>query len=282
MLRPLCLLLALALHVGGAKRVVLVAGTASHPPGMHEFKAGCMLLQRCLDDSKLVETRLFTNGWPSADNAFDGADAVLLYMDGGRRHAALQAENLKQLRALMNNKVGLGCAHFAVEVPREHGRDWLDWLGGYYEVGYSINPIWEARFDSLPGHPITRGVKPFAARDEWYFNIKFNDAKATFTPILVSKPSLETRQKSYGPYPHIVQAAGRSETLMWAFERANGGRSFGFTGGHFHENWANDNFRKLVLNAIVWSAGADVPPPGIESEITTAQLKENLDAKPKN
>ena len=30
----------------------------------------------------------------------------------------------------------------------------------------------------------------------------------------------------------------------------DGGRGFGFTGGHFHWNWGNDQFRKLMLNAI--------------------------------
>ena len=280
MYRALCLILALSFPACGAKRVVLVAGTASHPPGMHEYNAGCILLKRCLDESKLVETRLFTSGWPQATDAFDAADAVFLYMDGGRRHAALRDANLKQLRALMNKGVGLGCAHFAVEVPKEHGRDWIEWLGGYYEVGFSINPIWEAKIESLPKHAITRGVKPFAVRDEWYFNIRFDDATGKPTPIVVGKPTRETRQKSYGPYPHIVQSAGRDETLMWAYERANGGRSFGFTGGHFHENWGDDNFRKLVLNAIVWSAKADVPEPGVKSEVTATQLKENLDPKP--
>jgi type 1 glutamine amidotransferase len=178
----------------------------------------------------------------------------------------------------MDKGVGFGCAHFAVEVPKEHRWNWLEWLGGYYEVGYSINPIWDAKIESFPTHPITRGVKPFVLRDEWYFNIRFNEA-GKVTPIVVGKPSLETRQKSYGPYPHIVQAAGRDETLMWAYERANG-RSFGFTGGHFHENWGDDNFRKLVLNAIVWSAKADVPGDGVRSKVTPAQLKENLDPKP--
>jgi type 1 glutamine amidotransferase len=247
---------------------------------MHEYNAGCILLKRCLEESKLVETRLFTNGWPQVAGAFDGADAVFLYMDGGKRHAALREDNLKQLRALMNKGVGFGCAHFAVEVPKDNGRDWLDWLGGYYEVGYSINPIWEARIESLPKHAITRGVKPFTLRDEWYFNIRFNETGGKVTPMVVGRPSLETREKSYGPYPHIVSAAGRDETLMWAYERAKGGRSFGFTGGHFHENWGDDNFRKLVLNALVWSANGEVPADGVSSKIVPGQLKENLDPKP--
>ena len=29
---------------GADKRIVLIAGRPSHPPGMHEFRAGCLLL----------------------------------------------------------------------------------------------------------------------------------------------------------------------------------------------------------------------------------------------
>jgi type 1 glutamine amidotransferase len=66
---------------------------------------------------------------------------------------------------------------------------------------------------------------------------------------------------------------------MWAAERPDGGRGFGFTGGHFHKNWADDNFRKIVLNAILWSARVDIPANGVESRITEDDLKANLDAK---
>ena len=65
-----------------------------------------------------------------------------------------------------------------------------------------------------------------------------------------------------GPYKHILEAKGRDEVLAWAVERPDGGRGFGFTGGHFHRNWGDPNFRKLVLNAILWTAGLDVPPSG--------------------
>ena len=63
------------------------------------------------------------------------------------------------------------------------------------------------------------------------------------TPILVAKPDDETRQgdsaSPRGPYKHIVEAKGRDEVLAWAVERPDGGRGFGFTGGHFHKNWGN-------------------------------------------
>ena len=47
------------------------------------------------------------------------------------------------------------------------------------------------------------------------------------TSILVAKPSDETREgkssSPRGPYPHIVAASGREETLAWAVERPDGG-----------------------------------------------------------
>ena len=67
--------------------------------------------------------------------------------------------------------------------------------------------------------------------------------------------------------------------LAWVVERPDGGRGFGFTGGHFHKNWGDANFHKLVLNAILWTAGLDVPAAGVERQVTPEELKENLDPK---
>ena len=83
-----------------------------------------------------------------------------------------------------------------------------------------------------------------------------------------------------GPYPHIQAAKGRPEAMMWVVERADGGRGMGFTGGHFHDHWGNENFRKVVLNSLVWLAKAVVPANGIESKVSPADLEVNLDPKP--
>ncbi len=266
------------------KRIVLVAGTPSHPAGMHEFNAGCSLLKKCLDKVPGVEAVLYLSGWPSDPKAFDGADAILLYMDGGENHPAVQPERLKVLEALMKKGVGLGCAHFGVEVrPHKGGPEFKEWIGGHYEHMYSCNPIWEPDFTSFPKHPITQGVKPFKVKDEWYFNMRFRDDMKGITPILVAKPSDAVRKGPYvypqGPYDHIIAASGRDETMLWAIERADGGRGFGFTGGHFHVNWGNDNFRKSVLNALLWIAKAKVPKNGVESIVTPEDLAANLDPK---
>ena len=107
-----------------------------------------------------------------------------------------------------------------------------------------------------------------------------------FTPILVAKPSDDVRKGPYvyprGPYDHIIAASGREEIMMWAYERPDGGRGFGFTGGHTHANWGDPNQRKVFLNALLWLAKAEVAPNGVESTVTPEQLKENLDLKRKN
>lgn len=278
-------------------RIVLVAGKPSHPPRMHEFNAGVQLMAKCLRayDAKL-DVVVSLNGWPKDESVFQGADAVIFYMDGGGGHEVVQ-ENGRRMQLvdrLASEGVGIGCMHFAVEiVPDQAGKEFKRWIGGHYEHMFSCNPIWEPEFSELPEHPITRGVAPFKIKDEWYFNMRFvdevagnADTKTTsghFTPILVASPSDDVRDGPYvypqGPYPHIESNRGRAEAMMWALERPNGGRGFGFTGGHFHDNWGNDDFRKTVLNACLWLAHVDVPETGVVSQVLPDELDANLDPK---
>lgn len=68
--------------------------------------------------------------------------------------------------------------------------------------------------------------------------------------------------------------------MMWAVERSDGGRGVGFTGGHVHKNWQNDDFRKIVLNALVWICKLDVPAEGVASRVLEEDITKNLDPKP--
>lgn len=303
---PLISLLVVTLLVTGAaaqtgepKKLVLIAGKPSHPPRMHEFNAGVQLLAKSLADVQAVKTEVVLNGWPKDEKVFENAAAVVFYMDGGRGHEAVQEgrRRLDLIDGWVKRGVGIGCMHYGVEVvPDQAGAEFKRWIGGHYEHMHSCNPIWEPAFSDFPDHPITRGVKPFAIKDEWYFNMRFvadlagnKPAEAggvKFTPILVAAPSDDVRDGPYvypkGPYPHIESAKGRAEAMMWAVERPDGGRGFGFTGGHFHDNWGNENFRKVVANALVWLTKAEVPASGVESKVTVDELDANLDPKAKN
>ncbi len=282
---------------GANKRIVLIAGKPSHPPGMHEFRAGTMLMQKALSGVPGLTVDVYTNGWPSKtgdgatvddNSALNGADAVLIYADGGGGHPAIQRDHMQVLDALAAKGVGLGFAHYAVEVPAGAPGDAMHrWVGGYYETNFSVNPMWAPKYDALPNHPVTRGVKPFSNNDEWYFNMRWTPdaaAKRRIIPILTAKPSDEVRKGPYvsprGPYDHIIADSGKVETMMWVYERPDGGRSFGFTGGHTHTNWGDPNQRKVVLNALLWIAKIDVPKNGVEDKITPEDLTVNLDPKP--
>lgn len=266
------------------KKIVIIAGKPSHPPGMHEFRAGSLLLQKCMAAVPGVSLMVYSNGWPDSSSALDGADAVVIYADGGAGHPAIQADHKKILDGLAKKGAGIGFMHYGVEIPSTNGGpEFLEWVGGYYEHQYSVNPMWSPNYEKFAGHAITRGVKPFSNKDEWYFNIRMREDKKGITPILVATPSEEVRKGPYvypkGPYEHIVKANGREETMMWAYERPDGGRGFGFTGGHTHANWGNENQRKVVLNALLWIAKMEVPANGVQSSVSDDDLKQNLDPK---
>jgi hypothetical protein len=232
-----------------------------------------------------IESVVYSNGWPTVGNAFDQVDAIVLYMDGGAGHPALADHRLQKLGALMQKGVGLACLHYAVEPTIQKGeKEFLEWIGGAFEINWSVNPDWTAQFTSLPEHPITRGVKPFSIGDEWYMHMRFAQEMKGVTPILAAIPPPSTTNRADGPHennPAVREAVrlGQPQTLAWAFERPDGGRGFGLTGAHYHHNWADENFRKIVLNAILWIAKADVPPNGIESAVSEEELKANLDPK---
>lgn len=282
----------------GRNKLVLVAGKPSHPPRMHEFNAGVQLLTKALaQGAPSLKVEYVLNGWPADEAVFAGADAVVFFMDGGPKHEVVQeaGARMAKIDEWVKRGVSIGAMHYGVEVVADQaGPQFKRWIGGHYENMFSCNPIWEPSFTEFPKHAVTRGVKPFQVKDEWYFNMRFIEGFSAagaakkdgmaFTPILVAKPSDSVRDGPYvhpkGPYPHIQAAKGMPEAMMWVVERADGGRGMGFTGGHFHDNWGNENFRKVVLNSLVWLAKADVPKNGIESTVTQADLDANLDPKP--
>jgi len=280
------LTLGLAISASAAdKKIVFIASKPSHAPGDHEHRAGSLLLKSCLDKIPGITSIVYSNGWPTDESAFEGVAAVVVYCDGGGGHALLQQNRLKTIGALMNKGVGLACLHYGVEPTLQKGqKEFLDWIGGAFEINWSVNPHWTADFKTFPQHPIANGVKPFQCNDEWYFNMRFRDGMKGVTPILTATPTSDTTNRNDGAHegnPAVRQMVARGEPqhLAWASERPDGGRGFGFTGAHHHKNWGDDNFRKIVLNAILWIAKVEVPKSGVESFVSAEQLAANLDNK---
>jgi len=269
------------------RKVVFVAGRRSHGYGSHEHHAGSLLLSRLLNENHPeVESVVHENGWPSDADAFDDAAAIVIFADGGSGHPAVR--HLDELGALMDRGVGLVLLHYAVEVEKETaGEQFLDWVGGYFETHWSVNPHWSMRSLDFPDHPTTRGVLPYQINDEWYYHMRFRDGMSGVQPILSALPpasSLEREDGLHSGNPHVRAAVlerNEPQHLAWAVERTDGGRGFGFTGAHWHWNWGHPMQRKLVLNAIVWAAGAEVPENGVDQGVVTMEdLEQNQDFTP--
>lgn len=264
-------------------KIVLVAGapSADHPSGAHEFFAGSAIFAKLLCQTPGVVPVLVKNGWPTDEKVFAGARAVVFYLDGRDTHPLADPAKYAILQKYVGAGAGFVNLHYAVDYNPAVGTQILPWLGGYFEAGYSVNPVWQATYTTLPAHPVASGVDPFSVNDEWYYDMRWTDARTGVTPILQAVPPDSTRTT-----PDTQAHPGRSETTAWAYDRPDGGRGFGFTGGHWHLNWTDSvdtpdaaKLRRVVTNGILWTAHVPVPAGGAPVDFDSADRGNWLDTK---
>jgi type 1 glutamine amidotransferase len=265
-------------------KIVFISGKPSHGRMAHEHRAGNMILADALNKSGLnVEALLVPQaGYPEDKSILKGAATVVIFCTGHRGHVL--KPHLDEFDALMKKGTGVVMIHWATEAEKgKPGEKFLEWMGGFCDLDWSVNPHWAPRFTNLPDHPITNGVREFSVNDEWYYHMRFPKDMKGVTPILSDLPPPETLRRGDGarsgnPAVRKAVANGEKQHVAWAYERPGGGRGFGFTGGHNHKSWQNDNFRKVVLNAILWTANVKVPKTGSPSKRPNdSQIQENLD-----
>ena len=121
-------------------------------------------------------------------------------------------------------------------------------------------------------------MTPFEAEEEFYYHIRLRD---DVTPLLQALPPASSLgadgPRSGNPAIRKELADKLPQTLAWVVENPTGSRGFGFTGGHFHHHWANESFRKLVLNGIVWTAGVEVPEDGVTATVAAVPAYQTID-----
>ncbi len=255
----------LAAEEAPPKKIVLIAGKKSHGPSTHEYEKGARLFKECLDKSpnvKGLKTVVVTNGWPENEKLLDDAATIVLFSDGSdhneKDHPLLNDERMEVVARQMKRGCGYVALHYTTFTPREKSPQFLEWLGGFYDYESGPPPKnWWSKHEvgdyslklPTPDHAIATGVQSFKLHEEVYYQMRFR------TP--------DERRKNLLNFGDDVELG----TIAWAIERADGGRGFGYTGGHFHKNWGEENIRRLVLNAIVWTAKADVPTGGVQSSL---------------
>ncbi len=283
----LFIILSLACNLPAAepKRILFLAGANSHAWGQHKHLAGSTLLCDSLKESPEIEAEVIT-AWPDGQT-LGKADALVIYADGWHAHPA--NDKLVELEAFMNAGKGLVALHWATGIQaadpeaKDQGEDprrrqWRELMGADFEAYFSISNFWTANFAKPSDHPVMRGVKPFSLYDECYFHLReCGHDHGKVERLWTVNPPPETIEAGLSPYRGndtartAVNERKEEQYVAWAFPRPKGGRAFGFTGGHFHWSWANDQARKMVLNGILWTAGGEVPEDGLESKTPDAK-----------
>jgi len=257
------------------RKILLIAGSKSKGPGMHEYVRSARLLKVMLDRAGLknVETELVYNGWPANAGDLDTADTIVFISDGMQWSPwSFSAERIAAIQKQIDRGCGFLSFHFATYVPYKFQKQGLAWNGGYVEYDGPKHPDLYFTQKTLttdvlfptPKHPVMNGVKPFHITEEFYYKATFVTGRQGITPLL-RVPELPADPKVFpGPL-----AGPEDQIVMWAYDRPNpagnkvAGRSVAATMGHFYATWQNDDFRKLILNAIVWTAHIDVPKDGV-------------------
>ena len=264
-------------------KVVFISGKPSHGRLAHEHRAGNMILAKGLNESGLpIEAVVVPHyGYPKDESILNGADTIVVFCTGHGGHVL--NPKLKQFDALMKKGIGVVMIHWATEaIKGDPGNKFLEWMGGFCDLNWSVNPHWTPNFKAQK-HPIWNGVKPFSVNDEWYYHMRFVKDLKGVTPILTDVPLAKTLKRPDGarsgnPAVRKAVANGESQHVAWAYERPDGARGFGFTGGHVHMNWQHDDNRKLMLNAILWTANVEIPKGGVPSKTPSKEeMHSNLD-----
>lgn len=268
------------------KKLVILAGKKSHGPegnGIHDYPWSAKLLKVMLDHSNVrdrIATEIHLNGWPEDEKTLDNAAAVFVISDGRDGDLYEEAVHFSTeartayLERQINRGCGFGVLHFSTFAPDKHAAQILRWSGGYFDWEEDGKRKWYSAIQTkdaevtpvVKDHPALRGVGPFKLREEFYYNLRFNPDDRRLQPLL-SVADLPGREPD-------------GKWVAWARQREDGGRGFGTTCGHFYDNWQNEAFRRFILNALVWSAGVEVPAEGVTANFYShAQLTAALAGK---
>jgi type 1 glutamine amidotransferase len=270
-LAVLCSQSLLAKTADGHTRIVLIAGTrAPRKAGGEEYLKTVRLLKVMFDRAGLkgVQTVVVYDGWPSDPSVLDTADTIVFVSDGMQWSPwSFSPERIASMQKQIDRGCGFMLFHFATYIPYKFQKQALAWDGGYVEYDgpkYPHEYFTQKTLTSdvvfpTPHHPVLNGVKPFRVMDEFYYRATF--VREGITPLL-RVPELPADPKVYpGPL-----ADPKDQVTMWAYDRPQAnGRSIGATFGHYYDAWQNDDYRKLILNAIAWTAHVQIPPQGIRS-----------------
>jgi type 1 glutamine amidotransferase len=258
------LFLALGIHAADKPRRVLIVGQSSdgHPPLTHEFMPGARVLQELLNNSpdalkfSDVQTKVVRadEPWPDGPKLIDDCDGLVMLVTQGSRWMQTDSNRFAAIKRLAARGGAIVALHWSVgSKDAEYIEGQLNLLGatrGGPQRKYVVSQADYVRV--APNHPILAGVADFAAYDEHYYRL---DRRKDIQPLLT------------------VKIEGNDEMVAWAWERPDGGRSFGFVGLHFHANWQLPVYQRFVVQGVRWALKLPIPEGGVNTVIDAKLLE---------
>ncbi len=241
------------------KRLLLIGqGSDGHPPTTHEFMAGVRVLEKLLAPVGGLRVTVVKadEPWKEGPALIDQADGIAMYLTQGAQWMQLDPERHAALKRLAKRKGGIVALHWAVGAKDEqYIQGQLDLLGGTRGGPQRKYKVLETDVTiSDSAHPITAGIRNFRINDEFYYKLDFVKPAGSIHPLLTARID------------------DSDEVVSWSWERPDGGRSFGFTGLHFHKNWERPEYRRLALQGILWTMGLPVPKDGTNVDVDPSVL----------
>jgi type 1 glutamine amidotransferase len=237
-------------------KILLIGKDLDHTSNTHTYMSDCTLLAKCLRQTDGVET-VVSNGWPKDPVVLKDVTAIVLDTRLGGT-VLLRGPQRPQVDEMLKRGVGVTAIHWGTGAETPEGGPWLQTMGAWFNAegdGFSKYLVQTSELRQAdPEHPICRGWKDFNLREEYYFKICF---------LPEARPVMNT----------VIE--GKDYPIGWTYERpnSNGGRSFGFVGGHFHDNFGIKGFRQAVVNGILWTAHIDIPEKGAPISITAQDME---------
>lgn len=240
------------------KRLLLLGQKPDgHPPTTHEYMAGQKRIAALLKEADVKTTLVSADEpWAEGPELIKQADGVVIFLSEGAKWASADSRRLDALSQLAARGGGLVGLHWGIGTKQaEPIAAYLALVGGchggpdrrFKVVDTEVRP-------AAANHPIVRGIAPFKVHEEFYYQLKFVRPAGTVQPVDSMRPILQTT------------IDGGSETVAWAWERPDGGRSFGFSGLHFDDNWKHAEYQRVIAQGVLWSLKLPIPEGGIKLE----------------
>lgn len=239
-----------SVRADGPKKLLLLAqGPDGHPAQTHEYEAGLKILHALLAKTPNLETMLVKadEPWRDGPELLAKADGAVLFLSEGAKWLSNDPKRLAAFQDLAKrNAGGLTCLHWAMGTKDAKNIDaFVELFGGCHGGPDRKYQVLTADF-KVGESQILRGVKDFSARDEFYYHLKLAKRAA---------PLLQTA------------IDGKLETVAWTMLRPDGGQSFGFSGLHFHENWRLPEYRRFIVQGVLWTMKLPIPANGVSVDV---------------